>query len=91
MYKRQVVDSSNSYDQFISHLKKGGVFEKFNESFLQGLSLYIDAVSYTHLCRVSSDSSDQMNSFAAQIKYYTDYSKVHTEYELVDIYADEGI
>lgn len=37
-----VVDSSNSYDQFISHFKKGGLFEKFNESFLQGLSLYID-------------------------------------------------
>ena len=29
-----VVDSSNSYDQFISHFKKGGLFEKFNESFL---------------------------------------------------------
>lgn len=42
-------------------------------------------------CRVSSDSSDQLNSFAAQIKYYTDYSKTHTKYELVDIYADEGI
>lgn len=37
-----VVDGSNSYDQFISHLKNGGIFEKFNESFLQGLSLYID-------------------------------------------------
>lgn len=37
-----VVDSSNSYDQFISHLKRGGIFEQFNESFLQGLSLYID-------------------------------------------------
>lgn len=37
-----VVDSSNSYDQFISHFKKGGLFEKFNENFLQGLSLYID-------------------------------------------------
>ncbi len=37
-----VIDSSNSYDQFISHFKKGGVFEKFDESFLQGLSLYID-------------------------------------------------
>ncbi len=37
-----VVDSSNSYDQFISHLRKGGLFEKFNENFLQGLSLYID-------------------------------------------------
>ena len=37
-----VVDSSNSYDQFISHLKKGGILEKFDERFLQGLSLYID-------------------------------------------------
>lgn len=37
-----VVDSSNSYDQFISHLKRGRIFEKFNEGFLQGLSLYID-------------------------------------------------
>ncbi len=37
-----VVDGSNSYDQFISHFKKGGLFEKFDESFLQGLSLYID-------------------------------------------------
>lgn len=37
-----VVDGSNSYDQFISHFKKGKIFEKFNKSFLQGLSLYID-------------------------------------------------
>ncbi|MEE0930746.1 MAG: hypothetical protein UIM53_07070 [Acutalibacteraceae bacterium] len=37
-----VVDSSNSYDQFISHFKKSGLFDKFDENFLQGLSLYID-------------------------------------------------
>lgn len=37
-----VLDSSNSYDQFILHLKNGEDFEKFDESFLQGLSLYID-------------------------------------------------
>ena len=37
-----VIDGSNSYDQFISHFKKSGYFEKFDESFLQGLSLYID-------------------------------------------------
>lgn len=37
-----VVDSSNSYDQFISIFKKSGVFEKFDESFIQGLSLYVD-------------------------------------------------
>lgn len=37
-----VVDSSNSYEKFISHFKEGEIFEKFDESFLQGLSLYID-------------------------------------------------
>lgn len=37
-----VVDSSNSYDQFISHFKEGDIFELFDENFLQGLSLYID-------------------------------------------------
>ena len=42
-------------------------------------------------CRVSSDSTDQLHSFASQIRYYSDYTKKHPEYELVDIYADEGI
>ena len=42
-------------------------------------------------CRVSSDSSDQLHSFAAQIKYYTEYCQRHPEYKFVDIYADEGV
>lgn len=42
-------------------------------------------------CRVSSDSKDQLHSFAAQIRYYSEYEKKHPEYILVDIYADEGI
>lgn len=37
-----IVDGSNSYDQFIRHFKQGGIFELFDEDFLQGLSLYID-------------------------------------------------
>ncbi|MDT9723595.1 hypothetical protein DUZ99_00995 [Xylanibacillus composti] len=37
-----VVDSSNSYDQFISHFEDGDIYHKFDENFLQGLSLYID-------------------------------------------------
>ncbi len=37
-----IVDGSNSYDQFIAHLKKTGIFEKFTQKFLKGLSLYID-------------------------------------------------
>ena len=42
-------------------------------------------------CRVSTDSEDQANSFAVQLKYYTDYLKSNPEMEFVDIYADEGI
>lgn len=42
-------------------------------------------------CRVSSDSADQLHSFAAQIRYYSEYTAKHPEYELVDIYADEGL
>lgn len=42
-------------------------------------------------CRVSSDSADQLHSFAAQIRYYKDYERKHSEYKLVDIYADEGL
>ena len=42
-------------------------------------------------CRVSSDSEDQLHSFAAQMRYYTQaFSGSATEI-LVDVYADEGI
>ena len=37
-----VVDGSNSYNQLISHFKKNDLFQEFDNSFLQGLSLYID-------------------------------------------------
>ncbi len=42
-------------------------------------------------CRVSTDSEDQANSFAAQLKYYTDFIRGNTNMDFVDIYADEGI
>lgn len=42
-------------------------------------------------CRVSTKSEDQEHSLAAQILYFTNYAKEHPEYELVDVYADEGI
>ena len=42
-------------------------------------------------CRVSSDSEDQIHSFAAQIRRYSTYAKEHPEYELVDVYADKGL
>ena len=42
-------------------------------------------------CRVSTDSSDQLNSYRTQIGYYTNFIALHPGWELVDIYADEGI
>ena len=42
-------------------------------------------------CRVSSNSDDQLHSFAAQVKHYTTAFKNDEKVELVDIYADEGI
>ena len=42
-------------------------------------------------CRVSTNSEDQVNSFSAQLKYYTEYISSNPRMELVDIYADEGI
>lgn len=37
-----VVDSSNSYEQFLKILKEGNLLDKFDQSFLQSLSLYVD-------------------------------------------------
>ena len=42
-------------------------------------------------CRVSSDSSDQLHSYATQIKAYTEQIGAHADWEPVDVYADEGL
>ena len=42
-------------------------------------------------CRVSSDSEDQLNSFMAQTRYYSQLFEDSKAEELIDIYADEGI
>lgn len=41
--------------------------------------------------RVSSDSADQRNSYLAQVDYYTHHIGENPDWELADIYADEGI
>ena len=42
-------------------------------------------------CRVSSDSKDQLHSYTAQIRSYTEEIAQHDGWELVDVYADEGL
>ena len=41
--------------------------------------------------RVSSDSDDQINSYIAQVDFYTKYIASKENWEMVDIYADEGL
>lgn len=41
-------------------------------------------------CRVSTDKEDQLNSFEAQKSFFTEYAKKNG-YNLIRIYADEGI
>ena len=41
--------------------------------------------------RVSSNSEDQLHSFAAQNAYYTELITGNPEWEFVDVYADRGI
>lgn len=41
--------------------------------------------------RVSSDSSDQLNSFSAQVNYYQKLIEKNSAWQLAEIYADEGI
>lgn len=41
--------------------------------------------------RVSTSSEDQLNSFAAQSKYYTTLISSNENWKMVDLYADEGI
>ena len=50
-----------------------------------------DILRVAAYCRVSSDSSDQLHSYASQIRKYTEEIGHHEGWELVDIYADEGL
>lgn len=42
-------------------------------------------------CRVSTDDEDQLNSYEAQVAYYTEYISKNPKWHFAGIYADEGI
>ena len=42
-------------------------------------------------CRVSTDSEDQVNSFESQQRYFRQYIEQRPDWELYEIFADEGI
>lgn len=53
-----------------------------------GVNQVIQVASY---CRVSTDKDDQANSFEAQQRYFKEYIERQADWELYDVYADEGI
>lgn len=42
-------------------------------------------------CRVSTDNEEQATSYEAQIAHYTEFINKNPEWELVGVYADDGI
>lgn len=51
----------------------------------------IQRIRVAAYCRVSSSSADQLHSYARQVEAYTKLINSKREWELVDIFADEGI
>lgn len=49
------------------------------------------AVKVAVYCRVSTEKDDQVNSLAAQRRYFKEYIDRQPDWELYQIYADEGI
>lgn len=41
--------------------------------------------------RVSTDKDDQLNSLETQVEFFNEYIKSKPDWELVKVYADEGI
>ena len=42
-------------------------------------------------CRVSTDQTDQLHSLAAQRQFFEEFIKEHSDWELIEVYYDEGI
>ena len=42
-------------------------------------------------CRVSTEFEEQESSYEMQVEHYTSYIKSNPEWELVEVYADDGI
>ena len=58
---------------------------------IPALSEQVKKIRVADYARVSSDSADQLNSFATQTEYYTSYIQSQVEWEFAGLYADEAV
>ena len=71
-----------------------GKITKIPASISRYTSAPIDAVvkrKVAAYARVSTDSEEQLTSYAAQVSYYEEYIKGHKDWEFINVYTDEGI
>ena len=59
--------------------------------FLQRNQMQKKKLRVAAYCRVSTEEEEQQNSFEVQVSYYTDKITHHDGWELVGIFADDGI
>lgn len=57
----------------------------------QRAAAQVQKIRVAAYCRVSTDSEEQETSYAAQVSHYTEYIKSKPEWQMVEIYADDGI
>ena len=68
-------------------------YEKMNENKKMDEKISIEQKFYKvgAYCRVSTDKEDQANSFESQQRYFKEYIERMPNWDLVEIFADEGI
>lgn len=57
----------------------------------QRTAAQVQKIRVAAYCRVSADSEKQETSYEAQVSHYTEYIKSKPEWQMVEVYADDGI
>lgn len=57
----------------------------------QRTAAQVQKIRVAAYCRVSTDSEEQETSYEAQVSHYTDYIRSKPEWQMVEVYADDGI
>ena len=57
----------------------------------QRAAAQVQKIRVAAYCRVSTESEEQETSYEAQVSHYTEYIKSKPEWQMVEVYADDGI
>lgn len=57
----------------------------------QRATTQVQKIRVVAYCRVSTDSEEQETRYEAQINHYTEYIRSNQEWQMVEVYADDGI